>query len=256
MSMNLQLPENVKRLAPGEKFSFSCHPGVECFTNCCHDLELSLTPYDVLRLKNELKLSSTHFLDQYVLVEKEENEVFPRCYLTMVDDGMASCPFVTDSGCKVYDSRPGACRVYPLGRAVSQACGGRKFEFHVLLTEPHCLGFNRSRSFTAEEWTHHQGLTPYNELNDEVMTLLQHKKVKQGIKLTKEQTDMFVLALYNLDEFRNLVLDPGFLPRTALSPDNWQTFAADDTSLLRFGIRWLKNELFGEANETCPNKCP
>lgn len=256
MSMNLQLPENIKRLAPGEKFSFSCHPEVGCFTKCCRDLELGLTPYDLLRLKNELKLSAADFLDRYVLVEKEENEVFPRFYLTMVDDGKASCPFVTASGCKVYDSRPGACRVYPLGRAVSQVCGGRKFEFHVLLTEPHCLGLNSSRNFTAEEWTRHQGLTPYNEFNDEVMTLLQHQKVKQGIKLTKEQTDMFVLALYDLDGFRNLVLDPGFLSRTTISPDNLLAVAADDTSLLRFGIRWLKSELFGEADETCSNKCP
>ena len=36
------------------KFSFACHPDVPCFTKCCSDLDLALTPYDVLRLKNRL----------------------------------------------------------------------------------------------------------------------------------------------------------------------------------------------------------
>ena len=35
-------------------FRFSCHPGVACFNRCCADVNIFLTPYDVLRMKNRL----------------------------------------------------------------------------------------------------------------------------------------------------------------------------------------------------------
>ncbi len=245
----MQLREHVKRLTKDETFCFACHAGVECFTECCRELELALTPYDVLRLKNILNLRSTDFLDRFVLIEKDENELFPRFYLTMVDDGSASCPFVSADGCKVYESRPGACRTYPLGRAVSMAPHGQQREFHVLLTEPHCQGFGCSACFTALEWTDDQELVPYNALNDDVMTLLQHEKVRQGIKLNEEQIKKFTLALYNLDEFRALVLKEDILSLYPLSLEDKQAISTDDTALLQFGIRWLKNELFGDGRE-------
>lgn len=245
--MNLQLPEHVRRLAAGEKFHFACHQGVECFTDCCRELELALTPYDVLRLKNALHMDSAEFLDRYAVMEKEESDVFPRFYLAMVDDGRASCPFVTRNGCKIYDHRPGACRTYPLGRAVSQTACGHIREFYVLLTEPHCRGFGGPAGFTVEEWVMDQGLSLYNRLNDEVMAILQHDRVRKGLRFSPEQLERFVLALYNLDAFRAAVLVENFFS-FALNPVEQQAIAADDTALLRFGIRWLQRELFDEQD--------
>ena len=45
-------------------FRFNCYPGVSCFTNCCQDITIVLTPYDVLRLKNSLGIPSGEFLDK------------------------------------------------------------------------------------------------------------------------------------------------------------------------------------------------
>lgn len=50
-------------------------------------------------------MRSGDFLKQYVLVSREEGQAFPLCYLTMVDDGQASCVFVRPSGCQVYADR-------------------------------------------------------------------------------------------------------------------------------------------------------
>ena len=44
------------------KFQFHCHPGVACFNACCKGIDIALTPYDILRLKNRLGISSTEFL--------------------------------------------------------------------------------------------------------------------------------------------------------------------------------------------------
>src|SRR5574340_1172214 len=97
-----QIPQPFEPIAADEPFAFSCHPGVPCFTECCRELDLALSPYDVLRLKKAVGLTSNQFLEQYVLVEWQEDQVLPTCYLTMVDDGRASCVFVNQHGCSVY----------------------------------------------------------------------------------------------------------------------------------------------------------
>jgi Fe-S-cluster containining protein len=244
--MELQLPQNVKELADGVTFDFICRPDLECFTECCRDLELALTPYDVLRLKNGLQLQSSEFLDRFVIMGTGEQETFPHFYLTMIDDGRASWPFVTPDGCTVYDNRPGACRTYPLGRGVSQREDSSNTEFHVLLTEPHCRGHNiaKAKTFTASSWTDDQELALYNEFNDLLLPLLQHQQVKQGRKLTAQQTDLFIMALYDLNVFRKYLPQPNC--KSSAPPAKLKNMAASDTDLLRFAIGWLQNELFGE----------
>ena len=121
-------------IGANEPFAFDCHKGVGCFTHCCRQLDLALTPYDVLRLKNALSMHSAQFLDNYVIIEREDGEVFPRFYLTMVDDGNASCVFVTKDGCSLYPDRPGACRVYPMGRASMRRPDGSIEDQYVLST--------------------------------------------------------------------------------------------------------------------------
>lgn len=241
------LPGKVTRLAADEKFNFACRPGLECFTECCRELELALSPYDVLCLKNKLGLRARDFLDRYVLIEKEAEGLFPRLYLGMVDDGRASCPFVTANGCAVYDSRPGACRVYPLGRAASQSQCGHKKEFHVLITEGHCRGFAEPAAHSAATWTEDQGLSPYNELNDQVMTILQHSRIRQGMRLNNEQRDRYLLALYNLDDFRDSVLKAAPARQYSLTAEAREDIALNDVALLRFAVRYLLGELFGEG---------
>jgi len=53
------------RLSADSKFKFECHKGVKCFTKCCRDINIALTPYDIIRLKNRLQLSSDEFLAMY-----------------------------------------------------------------------------------------------------------------------------------------------------------------------------------------------
>ena len=47
-----------KRLNLNSTFKFKCHPNVKCFTKCCRGINIILTPYDIVRLKNRLGLSS------------------------------------------------------------------------------------------------------------------------------------------------------------------------------------------------------
>ncbi|MCF8055593.1 MAG: YkgJ family cysteine cluster protein [Desulfocapsa sp.] len=238
----VRLPENVTRIEAGELFSFSCHPDVDCFTDCCRELELALSPYDVLRLKQETGLHSSTFLDRYVIQEQDTEDVFPRFYLTMVDDGKASCVFVSEKGCTVYPGRPGACRAYPMGRAAMRRADNSMEDFFVLLKESHCHGFQEQEEQTTEKYSKGQGLDSYNTFNDQVAALLQHEEIRSGMRLTEQQAELFVLALYDLDQFRKL-LDGGNLPQQDDYPAQKER-CQDDEQLLIFGVKWLQKILF------------
>jgi uncharacterized protein len=237
-----RLPENVNKIGTDEVFSFHCHPGITCFTHCCRQLELVLTPYDVLRLKNAVGLTSSGFLERYVIVEKEEHDTFPRLYLTMVDDGKASCVFVSERGCTVYKDRPGACRAYPMGRAATLKDRNTLDEFYVLLKEEHCRGFGQDRHQTPKQYCRDQGLTSHNSFNDAVAAILQHDRIRHGMKLSEHQIETYILALYDLDTFREKLL-AGHLPDIVLGATGKRELEQDEPLLL-FAIDWLKNFLF------------
>lgn len=243
---DLNLPKHCSALDNKEKFCFACHPDVPCFNECCRQLDLILTPYDTLRLKNKLKRHSGMFLEQFVIIEWEEGMLFPTCYLTMVDDGKASCVFVKDYGCRVYEDRPAACRAYPVGRGVSYGQDGKLQEQLVLLKEPHCRGGEQGNEFTATEYFQDQGLEEYNRYNDKMTALLQHPKIKAGFRPTKEQAEQYIMALYNLDTFRQELKSGDIKMNKPLSPMEQQALENDDNALLLIAIRWLIQEYFGE----------
>jgi hypothetical protein len=243
------LPKNVSRLGLNETFSFACHPGVHCFTDCCRQLELALTPYDVLRLTRETRMHSREFLDKYVIQEQDADDAFPRFYLTMVDDGRASCVFVSKKGCTVYPGRPGACRAYPMGRAAIRQDDNSIDEFFVLLRESHCHGFQENVEQNSEKYAMDQNLLEFNKFNDILVSLLQHDKIRQGFKPTPEQIKIFVLALYDLDSFREQLQAGTLLGANRLEND----LHKEKEQLLLFGIKWLLQELFEEEMKS--TKC-
>ena len=231
-------PEHVRPLTPDETFRFRCHPGVVCFTDCCRELELALSPYDVLRLSRHLGLAPSTFLDQYALIEQAEGNAFSQVFLCMVDDGRASCPFVTASGCRVYADRPSACRTYPLGRGAFNTPDGDRHEMHVLLTEPHCKGFSEGTQQDITTWQKDQDLAFYNAINDELLGILHHPRLKDGYPPVELEEEIFLL-LYSLDTFRNMLLDSTLALPIPITKTERQALGTEDLALLRLGIRWL-----------------
>lgn len=243
--MKQSLPHYFSSIDGQAPFSFQCHPKAPCFTHCCRELDLVLTPYDVLRLKNRLDLHSGHFLEQYVIIEWDEQALFPVSYLTMVDDGKASCVFVRPEGCAVYPDRPGSCRAYPAGRGAELLPDGSVKENLVLIKEPHCKGFAEKSSQTVAAYFKDQELEAYNRANDQLLPLLQHEKIVQGFKPTRPQLDQFILALYNLDTFRQEIADGRITLKRPFTPSEMQGIAGDDEKLLELGTKWLVQEFHG-----------
>ncbi len=65
------------KLLEGDNFNFRCHPGIACFNRCCRNLNLFLYPYDVVRLKKRLQISTDNFIDKYVDIVLRSSSFFP-----------------------------------------------------------------------------------------------------------------------------------------------------------------------------------
>ncbi len=239
--------QSLPKLTPEDTFRFECGPHVPCFTDCCAKLELRITPYDVLRLKRKLGISSGDFLDSYTNTKLDAAHGFPEFVLKMGSANGNRCPFVTPQGCSVYEDRPGACRMYPLGRAsTSHPLDGSRREFYFTVKEDHCRGFEQKREWKVSEWVDDQGLIEYNQVNDLLMELYVLKTRGKAVALGPQHMQMFVMACYNLDRFRDFVFRSKFLEKFDLDKDVVATFGKNDLELLKFGVRWMRFALFRE----------
>ena len=69
-----------------------------------------------------------------------------------------------------------------------------------------------------------------------------------GIRLTEQSKQMFFLASYNIDKFRQFVFESSFLKRYDIDRETREKIGSDEIALLKFGLQWLKWLLFKEGN--------
>lgn len=238
--------QDMLRPLAKEGLRFSCHPGVPCFTECCRDLNLLLTPYDIVRLRNRLAMDAGEFLDRYAEVRFDEGKNLAMVYLQMQENDRRTCPFVSAAGCEIYTDRPSACRIYPLARASRMdRRHGNVLEDYFVLQEAHCKGFDEDHVWAAEEWIEDQGLELYHELNNLWMAIITHARLRKGA-LPDKQQQMFFLASYNIDKFRKFVLESRFLQAFDLPEQEVEALSRDDEALLRLAFKWLSFSLCNE----------
>lgn len=239
--------EEYPRLTEDDTFRFACHPGVPCYNDCCGDVNIFLTPYDILRMKNRLGISSEEFLDTCTITPIEKHQNYPVVMLKMGDDEKKSCPFVAPEGCVIYDDRPWACRYYPVGLA-SPREGESEVEsqFYFILREDVCKGFEEDKKWSIREWRVDQGVEKYDEFGELFKQITLHDYFKGGKQLDPPRMELFHMACYNLDKFRQFIKESTFLNRFILEPGLVEKILKDDEELLRFGFRWLKFALFAE----------
>jgi len=236
------------RMGPDDSFKFGCHPGVSCFNNCCSDVNIFLSPYDVLRLKNRLGITSTEFLEKYALLPVQKDMKTPVVVLRMNDDESKSCQFLTEKGCGVYSDRPWPCRMYPLGMAAQKdtADGWQGDRFYFLLQEEGCKGFEEPTEMKVKDWIEDQGITEYDEWVEAYKELSLHEFFEGGGTLVPEKMEMLFTAAYDLDKFKQFVFQSTLLKRFEVDEDFVDQMRIDDEALLRFAFLWLRFSLFGE----------
>jgi Fe-S-cluster containining protein len=235
------------RLGPDDTFRFACQPGISCFNRCCGNVNIFLSPYDVLRMKKRLGMSSGEFLKEYALLPVHKDMKTPVVLLRMNDDEAKSCPFVRPSGCSIYADRPWPCRMYPLGLAAQKDTpdGWRGERFYFLLQEEGCQGYEQAREWTVRQWLEDQGVDEYDEWGEAYKELTLHEFFEKGT-LSPQKMHMLFTACYDLDKFREFVLESTLLERFEVDEEFVDQMRYDDEELLRFAFLWLRFSLFGE----------
>jgi hypothetical protein len=247
LEKQIDVNDNLKAIMPDEPFRFACSAAVACFNECCRDLNQFLYPYDILRLKKRLGLSSGEFLERYTTQHNGPESGLPIVALKTTDNQRFTCPFVTENGCRVYSDRPSSCRTYPLVRAISRSReSGKITERFMLLNEPHCLGFNEPKEQTVRQWIKEQGIETDNPINDKLMEIISIKSRLLPGPLDLKSRHLFYVALYDLDNFRKQIFNNNLFGGFKVNPQKLAAAKIDDTALLEIGIEWVKQSLFKE----------
>lgn len=236
--------DEYDRMDLDSSFRFGCHPGVPCFNACCSDVNIFLSPYDVLRLKNRLGIDSEEFLARYTLMPIDEKQQYPVVMLKMDDTEKKSCQFVDPvKGCTVYEDRPWPCRMFPVGKASPK--GNDEEPFYFLMHENVCRGWEEGAEWTVRQWLDDQDVHPWDAQGEAFKELTLHDFFQKN-RLTPPQMEMFHMVCYNLDKFRAFVFGTSFLKRFHVEPETVEAMREDDEALLAFGYRWLRFALFHE----------
>ena len=242
-------PVTPATLEGSARLQFRCRPGIACWNACCSNIDIALTPVDIVRLKQRLGLSSSEFLARYTVPYEMEQGGIAGVKLRPVEDGTA-CRFMASEGCTVYAERPTACRYYPVAllsmRRQDESIDRR---YYAIVREEHCLGHHEPRTLTIDEYRQEQDLPEVDEAARGWRQLILKKKSSGPTlgKPSKRSLELFFMTCYDIDRFRSFVASDGFAEIYDLPDDGLRTILEDDLQLLQFGFRFLRQVLFGEA---------
>lgn len=142
MRRNVSLSEisDGRLYGEGDMVRADCHGCMGC-SACCKGMGNSVIcdPYDVWRLTLGLGVTVEGLLE----AGKLELNVVDGCVLPnlKMSGQEESCAFLDREGrCSIHESRPGICRLFPLGRFYEE-----NGDFRYFLQTGECLGKNRSK---------------------------------------------------------------------------------------------------------------
>lgn len=247
-------PLEPVELTLDSEMQFHCHRGVKCFNACCRSIDITLTPYDIVRLKRRRGLSSSEFVNRYTVPFAMDHHDMPGLKLA-TKDGSTECVFLAGDGCAVYDDRPAACRYYALGAmGVRKQDQSRVDDIYFMVKESHCLGHQEPRRLTVAQYRREQGCDQYDDRNRAWRDIIL-KKRSSGPTVGAPSTrslQLFDMCSYDIDSFREFVRSDGFERVFDLTQSEKTNLLEDEDELLQFAFRFLKQVLFGE--KTIPLK--
>jgi Fe-S-cluster containining protein len=235
-------------MEPGSKLKFNCYKGISCFNACCRHADIQLTPYDILRLKDNLGISATEFLKSHTVPFEMDKDGIPGVKLRTDNDG--ACGFMTEEGCSVYQDRPTACRYYPVGHMAMREAGSSEDEArYFLIREDHCKGHEEEREISIDDYRREQEVEIYDQVNREWLQLMLKKKSAGPAIGRPSDTSLqfFFMCSYDVDRLRRFVVSDSFKASYDLDESFYETVDKEDLALMQFGTRLLKQVLFGDV---------
>jgi Fe-S-cluster containining protein len=199
-----------------------------------------LTPYDILRIKKRLGITSDEFLKTYTYTHIDEKSSHPFAVLKMMDDEEGKCPFVSPEGCSIYEDRPANCRYYPVGKGLmikDSKKGPAPEEFYFFIREPSCLGYEDDKEWTIETWRIEQGVDLYDEMNREWKEIQLRRDNPGQAKLDPKKQPLIYMASYDIDKFRRFVFESKLLDVLDIDNEEVEKIRTDEIALMKFGFK-------------------
>ncbi len=232
--------EEAASLSPEDRFFFNCHAGLACFNRCCQNPTIILKPYDIIRLRRRLEITSTEFLERYTTQVLEDQSNLPLVLLDIDQEERTGCPFLESSGCSVYKDRPGACRLFPITQGSSLTDDGLEDSYFCKRLD-FCQGFTNGQEWTLGRWKAGQGLELFNGLNREWIEIILKKSGLNTLAAEDPRASaIFSMAAYDIDRFRRFVLETPFLEVFEIPQEVAAALRESDSELLRFGYKYIK----------------
>ena len=233
---------------------FRCHKGISCFNACCKHADVTLAPYDVIRLQRRLGMDSRAFLEAHTVPFELDADGVPG--IKMRTDAEGACLFLdAENGCSIYEDRPTVCRYYPVALLNMRHKDTFKAnQQYSLIREEHCKGHDEAREITLRDYRREQGVEEFDELNRSWYELILKKRSGgPGVgRPNATSLQLFFMASYNFDMLRRFVLSDNFRATYSLPDEAYAEVAADDVALLKLGNRLMRQALFGE--KTIPER--
>jgi uncharacterized protein len=227
-------------------FTFHCHEGLACFNRCCRTPTIILSPYDMLRLKHCLGITSGEFLRRYTLRETEARSHLPLIFINAFGAPEGGCPFLGAQGCTVYLQRPAACRLFPITMG-SQLTESGVVDYYFCRRLDYCQGFAGDVEWTLESWMANQGFKEYDQGRREWLEILLKEGLRGPDEVDSRVQDLVAIIAYDLDRFRRLIAEPAFLEAYRLDERLMRHLQAHDLALLKFSYRFLHAVLFEDG---------
>ena len=121
----------------------------------------------------------------------------------LMDPQSLYCPFVAEEGCRVYENRPWACRMFPLDLSSTDA------QFRLIAGKERCKGLSERSKGTVRDWLECQGVLEYAEMDREFQSVVP-ERFKPGAPMNEGLGRVLFIA-YDLDRFAELLKDGRFL---------------------------------------------
>jgi len=227
--------ENVQAVFRADSpLRFACHHDLPCFTQCCRDVNIYLTPYDILRLRRALKMGSGEFLARYTRHYLAKVTHVPVVQLAM-DPQTLRCPFVADDGCRVYDDRPWACRMFPLDLAKEDGA------YRLLADKKRCFGLHEGKQWTVGQWLESQGVGPY-EAMERAFHQVMPPDFQPGQRMEAGLGKLLYLA-YDLDRFDAIVQDPRFRAFYGIDDERYKAVRENEEEKLLLAFAYIRSQM-------------
>jgi Fe-S-cluster containining protein len=226
-------------------FTFRCHAGLGCFNRCCRTPTILLSPYDLLRLKQALGITSGELLARYTRREIDAQANLPLIFLDPCRTPESACPFLGPPGCTVYAQRPAACRLFPITMG-SELTDAGVVDYYFCRKLDYCEGFATDVRWTVASWIADQGFAAYDQGRRAWLEILLQAGLKGPGALDARFQELFALT-YDLDRGRGVMAEAAFRETCPVEAEALALLQADDLALMKFIYRNLQAALSGKV---------